>query len=108
MEEKTDIQKLKDLFVEYHWEWVYGIIEPEHWIYLREAMQARAPYIISRKYWFIRWLIKRHKIDRDKFDEKRDECNKDLRIAWVDDYELLLMLLAIQTEPIDFLSSILM
>lgn len=104
MEEKTDIQKLKDLFIEYHWEWVYGIIEPEHWIYLREAMQARAPYIISRKYWFIRWLVENEKIDLEKLP-------KHLQWEWVNTdikwEELVLMVLSIQDEPINFLLEIL-
>ena len=63
--------------------------------------------VISKRYWFIKWLIKKRKIDRDKFDERRDEWNKHLRITWVNDYELLLMLLVIQDKPIEFLISIL-
>lgn len=62
---------------------------------------------LSKKYWFIRWLIKKRKLDRDKFDERREEWNKHLRITWVNDYELLLMLLAIQENPTEFLVSIL-
>ena len=103
MEEKSDIQKLKDLFIEYHWEWVYGIIEPEHWIYLREAMQARAPYIISKKYWFIKWLVENEKI-KDYY-EWNDDVDYVREKYWF--YEALLMLLSIQDNPIDFLSSIL-
>lgn len=113
MEEKTDIQKLKDLFIEYHWEWVYGIIEPEHWIYLREAMQARAPYIISKKYWFIRWLVENDKIDFNKRPELYT-FKAETETRWLNNmvdgswhYESLLMLLSIQDNPIDFLSSIL-
>ena len=111
MAKKNDIQKLKDLFIQYHWEWVYGIIEPEHWIYLEEAMKARAPYIISKQYWFIKWLVENEKINFEWMSwhwkiisyltEKKDYKWNDVK-EWV-----VLMLLSIQDEPIEFLVSIL-
>lgn len=53
---------------------------------------------ISKKYWFIDWLVYKNKIDTDK-------CR---RIRFDHDYtDSVLMRLAIQDEPISFLISIL-
>lgn len=54
-------------------------------------------YLISKKYWFIQWLVENKKIDLDEFSI----------IDWFDDYESLLMRLAIDDEPLEFLASIL-
>lgn len=60
--------------------------------------------LISKKYGFIKWLVDNDKVNWD---------NKDIAIKeWVlwksiDNYHSLLMVLAIQDEPIDFLVSIL-
>ena len=53
--------------------------------------------ITSKKFWFIQWLVENDKIDTDEFST----------IDWFDDYESLLMRLAIDDEPIEFLASIL-
>ena len=53
--------------------------------------------IISKSYWFIQWLVENEKIDLDEFSI----------IDWFDDYESLLMRLAIDDEPLEFLASIL-
>jgi len=71
-------------------------------------------YLISKKYWFIKWLVENDKIDFEnqamqyaksdlsKFFTEWEDKN------WMsDDYAMLLMLLAIQDEPINFLVSIL-
>jgi len=57
--------------------------------------------IISKKFWFIKWLVENEKIKWDeKFYLEDDE--------WLfGTYECLLMQLAIQDEPINFLISIL-
>ena len=57
--------------------------------------------IISKKYWFIQWLVENEKIEWDeKFYLEDDD--------WLfGTYECLLMLLAIQDNPIEFLISIL-
>jgi hypothetical protein len=51
--------------------------------------------IISKEYWFIKWLVDNDKIDRD------------VSINWEWHYESLLMKLAIQDNPLDFLVKIL-
>ena len=70
--------------------------------------------IIWKDFWFIKWLVDNDKIDRDNqalqyaksdlskfFTEWKDK-------NWMsDDYAMLLMLLSIQDNPIEFLISIL-
>lgn len=51
---------------------------------------------ISKYYWFIKWLVENNKIDESKIE-----------IHWFSFYESVLMELAIQDEPIEFLISIL-
>jgi len=52
--------------------------------------------IISKKFWFIKWLV-----DNDKIDESKIE------IHWFSFYESVLMELAIKDNPIEFLCSVL-
>ena len=59
-------------------------------------------WICSKKFWFIGWLVENDKIDIDKLEKK---VLKENLIRKFDEW--LLMLLAIQNEPIDFLCEIL-
>lgn len=52
--------------------------------------------IISKKYWFIKWLVEKDKIDRDKVDDKFERP-----FYWYTNYEIVLMLLSISDTPID-------
>lgn len=70
--------------------------------------------VISKKFWFIKWLVENEKIEYRKIIEKEIEVwFKLVRIKdypnkiMEEDVEELLMLLAIQDEPIKFLTSIL-
>ena len=71
-------------------------IEFVYWsrVYLYET-------IISKKFWFIQWLVENDKIDLDKLEKK---VLKENLIRKFDEW--LLMLLAIQDEPIRFLCEI--
>ena len=60
--------------------------------------------VISKKFWFIEWLVENKEINRKKLDSPRFTALVDNTL---DSYYALLMLLSIQDEPIDFLSSIL-
>lgn len=71
------------------------------------AMQDAAMVVCNKRFWFIEWLVENDKIDRDKVQLKIKGywwfaiwCN------W-NHIECLLMLLAIQDEPIEFLCEIL-
>ena len=61
-------------------------------------------WICSARYWFIKWLVENEKIDLDKLP-------KHLQWEWVNTdikwEELVIMVLSIQDEPIEFLISIL-
>jgi len=60
--------------------------------------------IISKKFWFIQRLIKENKIDFQKFREKA----KFLILSnSIESYEILIMELSIQKNPVKFLISIL-
>lgn len=64
-------------------------------------------WYLSKKFWFIWWLVENDKIDFDGIQNVfyRNKRYKEYRDY--SDYESLLMLLAIQDEPIDFLISVL-
>jgi len=70
----------------------------EIWPYVAESI------ILNKKFWFIKWLVENDKIDLEK-EIKNSELN------WLHEHyfreDCLLMLLAIQDEPINFLVSIL-
>lgn len=67
-------------------------------------------YIISKDYQFIKWLIENDKIDLDKvlisFTMSESDWLWNYYWHWVECYQSLLMLLAIQDTPIEFLCSI--
>ena len=76
-------------------------------------VKFRATKIISKELGFIKWLIDNNKIDLNKLEKiwyekivyEYDWQYKE--IVEYSDYESLLMLLAIQNEPIEFLISVL-
>lgn len=60
--------------------------------------------IISKSYGFIKWLVEKDKIDKDN----EDLCSLMSELwEWKQYEKCLLMLLAIQSEPLNFLISIL-
>ena len=77
----------------------------EDWVYFKELTKGEytmeVEEVISKKIWFIKWLVENEKIEWDeKFYLEDDD--------WLfGTYECLLMLLAIQDNPIEFLISIL-
>ena len=77
--------------------WVHSV-----WEKITDKEEAR---IISKKFWFIKWLVENEKID---FEKKLNTLRfESLVNQTLDSYLALLMLLAIQDEPIRFLTSIL-
>ena len=99
------MEKLIELLNEYdgknHW-----------WDYDEEYLTSDEFYgenwdleIISKKFWFIKWLVESEKIDLEwKLNALRFNSLVDQTL---DSYYALLMLLSIQDEPISFLISIL-
>jgi hypothetical protein len=95
-------------FVHNFWKWIMYI--DEEW---EDVDDYRTDYeIISKEYGFIKWLVENKKIDRstihiyaEPYYDLRDYTTDDFKkINWVNE---LLMLLAIQNNPIEFLISIL-
>lgn len=62
--------------------------------------------VISKKFWFIKWLVENDKIDFSNLKISELTSWTDLFYSF-SDTEVLLMLLSIQDEPISFLISIL-
>ena len=58
--------------------------------------------VISKKFWFIKWLV-----DNDKIEFREDFYLEDQHWWWFWEDENIIMLLSIQDNPIDFLISIL-
>jgi len=61
----------------------------------RYQVEFKESKIISKKFWFIKWLVENDKIDFDKFPQ----------VMEYSDYESLLMILSISDTPIDDLIS---
>ena len=82
-------------------------------------IEATPELIVGKKFWFIKWLVENDKIDISKVNDKNlNGYEIELRIRAVKElvadseektvlYLNLLMLLAIQDEPIRFLCEIL-
>lgn len=121
------MEKLIELLNEFDSWWDY---DDYYWPYQywqdRDAYKYGKYYLVSRDYWFIKRLKENDKIDFDKcwldishylsYNKRYDKWivmakNYDYDTFVVEEfyppYEQLLMLLAIQDKPIDFLISIL-
>jgi len=61
--------------------------------------------ILSKKFWFIKWLVDNDKIDTIKVDEDRLETIQYSEKERITIYNWLLMLLSISSSPIDDLLS---
>ena len=102
------MEKLIELFKEYvdnHWtdtkdiEKEYWVIDDWQW-FLYWTREYLYEIIISKKFWFIEWLVENEKIEEWNFFYNTWDLPDD-------DVSKLLMLLSIQDEPIEFLVSIL-
>jgi len=102
------MEKLIELLNEYHFfntEYIwYHLDKEENRIYFKTEVvdkwitneqRISDEWLISKKFGFIKWLVDNDKIDRD------------VSINWEWHYESLLMKLAIQDNPLDFLVKIL-
>lgn len=68
-------------------------------------------YLCSKHFWFIKWLVDNNKIDKDKLynsEYKPYFWNRNTNaFSWFWAEDILLMLLAISDEPIEFLIDVL-
>lgn len=114
--EKSEWQET-DVFVLREWtytdySWIVSYDRTDQWEGDHYYSLVAVPYIISKSYWFIKWLVENDKIDHWKIFNKARENNKLSMIIDLDNNEFiweetLLMLLSMQDEPIEFLVSIL-
>ena len=103
MEKLRELLNEFDPYISKDWEhrdnlW-YSVICWESAVFTKEIWVLK---IISKEYLFIDWLVKNNKI---KFRE--DFYLEDTYWWWFGEDELIVMLLSIQDEPIEFLVSIL-
>lgn len=90
---------------------------PEWFLEINTALmtggKAMDSYMVSKQFWFIEWLVDNHKININKewddYEETNLYCNTDFfqLQQHYSYYESLLMLLAIQDNPTEFLISVL-
>ena len=104
--EKIWMMKLIALLNEYDNWWDY---DDYYWPYQywqdRDAYHLCKYQLVSKEYWFIKWLVENDKIDLDKVEEKSDLIEYLIGTP-TKVYENIIMLLAIQDEPIRFLCEI--
>ena len=116
MEEKKEswIETLIELFrdyVENYWNDTKDptidnvVIYDWQWFYFGARFYSDEK-VLSKKFWFIKWLVENDKIDLMKL-KKWIEDNKFYCAKWGKITNMLLMLLSIQDNPIEFLISIL-
>ncbi len=83
----------------FYWNQVFNCIHRWNW------ERCDKEWICSKSFWFIKWLVENDKIDIEEVEKINQTWNVYIRFWW--DYEKVLMILAIQDEPINFLISIL-
>ena len=88
----------KSIMSEYVWANVWDDIVMDSYVWTTKDNTLE---IISKKFWFIKWLVDNDKIDFDKIQIWFQST------LWYWKYDSLLMLLSIQDKPIEFLVSIL-
>ena len=104
-----------DAYVLFKWKWVWEwylnkwltrFDETDHWEWDNLYWDTAVAYLISKSFWMIKWLVDNDKIDLMKL-KKWIEDNKFYCAKWGKITNMLLMLLSIQDNPIEFLISIL-
>ena len=113
------MEKLHELLQQFQlekWGWV-RLAWPDVEVNDKEELILGAT-LISKKYWFIKWLVENEKI-KSEWIKPRADLVKEVIILdrktnkpiWMEnqytEVEQLLMYLAIQDEPLEFLASIL-
>lgn len=109
MEMTKNMQKLLDLFNEYNYIQAEGERDTytprteKDWLGMSKPYQY---YIISKHFEFVKWLENEDKINTDKLwniDDTVQSMVVEMDTTWEN---TILMLLAIQAEPLNFLADI--
>ena len=100
------MEKFIELLNEYEiWKWKNGLdIRQQYAEHNFKYNKWLCNIVISKKYKFIKRLVENDKINRDKVEKENADY---YFIEMFDNDEIMLMLLSIQDNPIDFLISIL-
>lgn len=100
-----------DAYVEFKWNynnnWLVRYDETDHWEWDNLYWDTAVAYLISKSFGMVKWLV-----ENDKIDDKKVPKSDYLAVQYdslVESYKTdeLIMLLAIQDEPIRFLCEIL-
>ena len=99
----NEFDKLANPFTHYKKWWYWDCVYENHLPSISHLI------LISKSYWFIWWLVENNKIDLDKVKDNSElyikfSCNDDEKWTYT---KIILMLLSIQDNPIEFLISIL-
>jgi hypothetical protein len=101
------MEKLIELAIKYdrEKEWASFDWNITNWEFENHIYQK---YLISKEYWFIKWLVDNEKIETNNLNLKvfKSMFSNDWTVE-ISYEELILMLLAISDEPIEFLISLL-
>ena len=107
VKEKIWMMKLIELLNEYDSWWDY---DDYYWTYQywqdSDAYHLCKYQLVSKEYWFIKWLVENDKIDTESYCRITSIERKWEKDVYRDEVDSLLMLLAIQDELIDLLCSI--
>ena len=93
------LNEYEEKYRDFHFVW--------DWNEWREFTEFEVAFIISKKFWFIKWLVENEKIDLESYCRITSVERKWEEDVYRDEVDSLLMLLSIQDEPIEFLVSIL-
>ena len=78
------------------------------WRMGNELSEFEIAFIISKKFWFIQWLVENEKIDTTNLQDYWDRWEMWIWVfANMYKSDLIILTLAIQDNPIEFLASIL-
>jgi len=103
------MEKLVKLLNEYVWQDSYWIDEFDNGVFITwwDGDQCFIDeHIISKNFWFIEWLVENDKIDVESYCRITSVERKWEKDVYRDEVDSLIMLLAIQDSPIEFLCSI--
>lgn len=72
----------------------------------REMVEINSERVISKKFWFIKWLVENDKIDFNKVSKKEIESRLSIVMGWVFiEMNWVIMLLSISSSPIEDLTT---
>lgn len=104
----NEFEKVKTWYATYTTRWEKSERELKSDYMYDEDQNIIQIYIISKSFWFIKWLVENDKIDRDNLLKE----NWQFRLFYYDlervkNYDRLVMYLSVEDNPIEFLISIL-